>query len=225
MFSLQPAAPLTSSRAWWWLLGVCVAVPAMVWWQSLGDVRVYIDYRTPPGQTPYVLSKLAGLYALFLSWLQILFVLMKQAAPDGVARRWNLAFHRAFGFTVLGCMALHVALFVVATSLRTGHLALGVLAPNFSGFYATAVTLGLLGFYGIILVVIAGVLRAAGAGQSRAAWLHYAAVPVFGCTYLHSLLIGTETRAGPMLGLYILMGATLLATGAYRWRRFRAKGV
>ena len=203
------------------MLGVCVLVPVMVWWQSVGDMRVYIDYRTPPGQTLYVLSKLAGLYALFLGWLQILLMLMKQSAPDGIARRWSLAFHRAFGFTVLGCMTLHVALFVAAASLRTGHVAFGLLAPNFNGFYATAVSLGLFGFYGIVIVAIAGVLRAA--GRLRAAWVHYAALPVFGLTYLHSLLIGTETRAEPMLVLYAIMGVSLLAACVYRWRGLRAR--
>lgn len=202
------------------MLGACVLVPVMVWWQSVGDMRVYLDYRTPPGQSLYVLSKLAGLYALFLGWLQILLMLMKQAAPDGIARRWSLAYHRAFGFTVLGCMTLHVALFVAAASLRTGHVAFGLLAPNFNGFYATAVSLGLFGFYGIVIVVIAGVLRAA--ARARAAWVHYAALPVFGLTYLHSLLIGTETRAAPMLALYAIMGVTLLVAAIFRLRRLQA---
>lgn len=221
MFSAQTAGYLTPSRGWWWVLGVCVLVPVMVWWQSVGDMRVYIDYRTPPGQTLYVLSKLAGLYALFLGWLQILLMLMKQSAPDGIACRWSLAYHRAFGFTVLGCMTLHVALFVAAASLRTGHLALGVLVPDFTGFYTMAVTLGLFGFYGIVSVAIAGVLRAA--GRARAAWVHYAALPVFGLTYLHSLLIGTETRAEPMLVLYAVMGVTLLVACVFRLNRFRAR--
>lgn len=219
MFNLRTAASPMSARAWWWALGACVVVPIVVWWQSVGDLRVYIDYRTPPGQTLYVLSRLAGLYALFLSWLQIVFGLVRQA--DDVARRSGLAFHRWLGFTVLGCAILHVALFIAAASLRAGHVALGILAPDFTGFYATAVTLGLFGFYGIVIVAVTGILRAA--GYSGAARLHYAATPVFACTFLHSLLIGTETRAGPVLGVYTLMGVTLLGSYVYRWRALRAK--
>lgn len=225
MFSPQMGVGLASARGWLWALGLAMgtAIPLLAWWQSVGDLRVYIDYQTPPGQLLYVLSKLAGLYALFLGWLQILFVLLKHSVAGGLGRRWSLAFHRALGLTVLGCMTLHALLFITAASLRTGHVAFGLLAPNFSGFYAIAVTLGLFGLYGMIIVALAGLLRAA--GYSRAIGWHYAAIPVFVCAYLHSLLIGTETRASLLLALYTLMGVTLLAACMHRLSRFRATSV
>lgn len=194
-----------------WLLLVFLTLPAVAWWQSIGDWRVYVEFRVPPGQILYVFSKLVGLYALFLAWLHIVAALLRQAGWALVTSWWSVSFHRRFGTLVAVCIVLHVALFVAAASLRTDRPALALLWPNFENFYAMAVSLGVLGLYGTTCVVAGGFARLA--RRRLAALGHYLALPVFAAAYTHGLLIGTETRSFVFLLLYGMMSVSLLAVG------------
>lgn len=54
--------------------GVAVAliIPGLAWTWSTGNPLYYLVENTPPGQTAYVASRLAGLLGLSLFWLQAL---------------------------------------------------------------------------------------------------------------------------------------------------------
>lgn len=197
------------------LLLVLLILPGIVWWQSVGNIRIYFEYEMPPGQIYYIFSKLIGMYAIFLLWLQVIMALAKDTAIGTKLTFWNVRFHRNFGITAFSTLLLHAALFIVAVSIRKDHFAYGLFIPDFNGgFYTLSVTFGLLAFYALILVVITGFIRNATRGKAK--WIHRISMLALILTLLHCLLIGTETRHPLMLSIYILMTLTLFAAVYYR---------
>jgi len=159
----------------------------------------YFRYQVPAGQLAYVFSKVMGFSAIFLMGVQLILGLL------GWPSR-NFVWHKRIGFTVFLAVFLHVALFTTAVSMRTEQIVLGVLVPSFvDGFYKAMVSLGVLSFWGVMLVMIAGVLRSKGAHWAR--WVHYLSFPIFFLAAIHSLQIGTESRFGILQFIY---GAGLL---------------
>jgi predicted ferric reductase len=178
-------------------------IPAGFWLQSLDSFAIYTDYETPPGQILYIFSKLMGLYAVFLLWLQILLGLGRKM-PNGQRPGISMTLHRNLGIATFAALVLHAALFVLAVSVRKEYFVYGLLLPVFNdGFYRLAVTLGILALYGLIFTLIAGVLRKQ--GKKWAVWMHRISLVAFALTLVHCLLIGTETRYFTMIALYSLM--------------------
>ncbi len=200
----------------WLSLVLLTLMPFLYWLQTIGDINIYLKYETPPGQTYYVFSKLAGMYALVLVWLQIVLALLKQSTFGQYLGFWNVGFHRRLGISAALCVALHAGLFVIAVSMRKAHFAYGLLLPNFShGFYAFAVTLGVFALYLIIAVISTGILR--NNKSYRLAWIHRFAIVAFILAFIHSLLIGTETRFNAISLSYLIMAAIGLFA---LWARF-----
>lgn len=201
-----------------WSALAAAAIPVALWWSSVGDLGIYLQYETPPGQVWYVLSKLAGMYAFFLIWLQAVLGLVFTAPGDGRSSFWSVRFHRNLGLIALICIATHATLFILAASVRTHHVALGWLVPKFAaGYYETAVSLGALAFYTIVVVAVAGYLRSRRVMQ--AVWVHRASIPAVLLALTHCLMIGTETRSYLALASYGTMLVILLACLAHRLRR------
>jgi len=194
--------------------GVLIAVSLVAWIWTTGDPLDYGGASVPPGQRLYIASKLFGLLAMAAFWLQAL---------GGLARRtpalrayWALTqrAHRNLGVASVTLVIIHAGLFVGAVSLRSNHLALGPLVPDFTGsVFAFYVSLGVLGLILLLLVPLAGVLRRHG---GLWAWLHRVWVAAFALGIWHALSIGTETRLGPMLYVYLVMAATL-ASAVILW--------
>ncbi len=193
------------------LLLVMAVVPALIWLQSTGDISIYFEYETPPGQVYYVLSKLTGMYAVFLLWLQVVLALAKRTNIGEKLPLQSINFHRNLGVLSFSTLVFHIALFVTAVSIRKSYFAYELLLPNIShGFYAFAMTLGVFAFYGLILVVIAGYIRRRGIQKTK--WVHRVSVVALYLTLIHCLLIGTETRYLIMMAIYAFMICTLTVT-------------
>lgn len=193
-----------------------VISPFVYWFQTLGDISIYFQYEIPAGQTYYVFSKLAGMYALMLVWLQIVLALLKHSIFGQYLNFWTVGFHRKLGTSAALCVVLHAGLFVAAVSLRQAHFDYGLLLPNFNhGFYALTITLGVLALYLIFAVIITGILRHYKFACLN--WIHRFAIVAFILAFIHSLLIGTETRFNVMTFSYIVMGNILLFA---LWARF-----
>ena len=205
------------------LPALIVLAPGIIWYQQTGDLTVYLspEYasQVPPGQLVYVLSKLLGLYALsFIAW-QLIATLCTRLGIG--SPRWRGRRHRWFGgFVVLLALA-HSLLFVMAVSLRQGHLAWGLLLPDFRDFYHTHLTFGLLGLWVLLAVVGAGVVRRR-KPRSPSRWLHKAYWLAIVLIYLHSLAIGTESQSTAGLLFYgALGGIALVLFVAFLLNRFR----
>lgn len=194
---------------------LALAGPLAAWLMSVGNPMEYVSHTVPPGQLAYVLSKLAGLLAIGLLWLQCL---------SGLARRspvltWlpppSRGTHVRLGLAVLVFALAHFGLFFTAASLRGGHLAWALLVPDFgSGYFNAYVALGLIALALMVWGAFAGwrALRGSRIWQK----VHFVWIPVFALGFLHSFALGTESRDGGMRYLYLFMAASLLVAALSR---------
>lgn len=199
---------------------MAVVVPLSLWLSEVGNPLAYWQLHTPPGQKFYTLSKLCGLLGVGLMWLQL--VRKFSSAVPGLRdySRQSLTQHRRLGVCVLSTLTAHAVLFVTAVSVRADHLVLKIMGPTFTvDFFTTAVSLGVIAFY----LMIIGILAAALFLTSRRPvlkWLHRLVYVSFLLGAVHSLLIGSETRSTFALVWYsILMSSVLVLAFAYLFRR------
>ncbi|HBH36696.1 MAG TPA: hypothetical protein DDW45_10335 [Gammaproteobacteria bacterium] len=211
----------TMNEAHWWmrqkdslsalrfytLLLVIVTLPAMIWRQQTGDIGLYFSPSTPPGQLLYVLSKLAGMYALLFIALQIIVSLAGRLKLIPL-HRMRLS-HPLLGSLVVLLGVAHALLFFTAVSLRQGDPAWGLLFPGFRDFYHTHLTLGVFGLWILIAVMISGVVRFIN-GSSAARMLHRGYWASITLVYIHALAIGTESQSRSGLALYSILGGVVL---------------
>jgi len=208
------------------LLAVLFVLPLGSWLAALGNPVAYFQYELPPGQVLYILSKLLGLYAILLLWLQLMYGLLKNdALLRAVIPRWSISIHRLLGLSTLLMTSLHFVVFFIATSIRKGAVAVQLLVPDFgNGYYSTTVSLGWLALVGLWVVAVAGIARARG-GHG---WIgvHRLAIAVGLLALTHSLLVGSETKTTLWLIIYFFFGVTILG-GVFRRIRSlrRSRGV
>ena len=200
------------------LLLALFLVPGATYFHMLGDITVYFNYTVPDGQLLYILSKLIGLYAFFLLWVQILYgILHTQLFPTfmlGTTR-----FHQNMGVVIVMLLALHIVLFVTAVSVRNGYFAYQLLLPNFNGYYFKMVSLGIFGGLMISVAVIIAWFRRKIKKHWRA--FHWLVLLAFIMIFFHSYLIGSETRTGLMPYLYGFMLSTMLLASGCLYLRYK----
>src|SRR5688572_33165805 len=86
-------------------------IPLAVWTAELGNPWYTIAQPSPPGQSAYLGSRLIGLYALVLVWLQLLAGLQMHRLQLRWSRKELLAWHVPQGIAALAFALLHPALF------------------------------------------------------------------------------------------------------------------
>lgn len=210
------------TRAIWLGLILMCCAPLIVWMASVNDPMSYVRLNgLPPGQQLYLVAKLSGLFAFFLFWLQCMLALARYApiVPSFPVSDFRL--HRRLGVATALLILAHVALFIVAASLRTGHVAWDLLLPNFThGYYKLNVGLGAIAFWLVCFTVFAG--WSVARGKSRWKAVHRLWPVVFGLAFLHAFAIGTESRFGAMRYLMIFIVVSLGIAGISRlflsWR-------
>ena len=209
------------TRLIWIGLAVICCAPLVVWMTTVNDPMSYVRLGgLPPGQQLYLVAKLAGLFAFFLFWLQCLLALARHAPVVPGFPASDLRLHRRLGLATALLILAHVTCFVVAASLRTGHISWDLLLPNFThGYYKFYLGLGAIAFWVVCLTVFAGwrVSR----GHARWKRIHLMWPAVFGLAFLHAFAIGTESRFGAMRYLVLFVVASLVVVGANRWLRSR----
>jgi iron(III) transport system substrate-binding protein len=212
------------------ILGFAIVAPAWSWLETTVDPTEYLEYEGLPGQGLYVLSKIVGLYAIVCMWIQAMLGLLREPVIAFTSSRRHARLHRVFGSVTVILIVSHFLLFFSANSLRNGSPALDLFLPNFHGYYRTIVTLGWGALVLVVIAVSAAVLRARLSTHWRS--LHRLAPAAFALAFIHSILIGSEARVGPMGWTYLLMAISFcLALGyrgasAYRakWKPVTAKG-
>lgn len=202
---------------------VTVSIPVLVWLISTHGPLAYFVNEVPPGQRFYILSKLFGLLALALFWFQCMAALARFAPALRGFLSLSRQQHVWIGASTFALIVIHIGLFVAASTLRTGHLALPLLIPKFDqGFYTSFVSLGAIAFWILVAVIVAGVFRARGAEVWR--WVHRASLVVFTLGFLHGITIGTETRFGLMKYVYAFIALSLAtAVASWLWMQVRAR--
>jgi hypothetical protein len=191
---------------------LCFAImlaPALIWYRQAGDPGIYFSPAAPPGQLLYVLSKLAGMYALLLATLQLMLGFMNGLGLTTVSMLRRL--HALIGAGVVLLAVAHAVLFFSAVSLRQGYPAWGLLVPDFRDFYHSHLSLGLFALVLLLAVMLTGIVRRG--GRSRIArHLHRGYVAVISLGYLHALAIGSESQSLAGLLLFGVAGAAGLLT-------------
>lgn len=190
------------------------SIPLWVWITVEGNPLEYLTHDVPAGQALYVLTKLVGLYVFFLLWLHILWVMLKQTPLSRYLPRWLLKHHQATALTLTILIIVHVALFVTAVSMRKGEFAYTLLIPNFADYYHSLVSLGVLALWSLPLIVYAGIKSKQKKHIQR---LHRLSYIFFVLVFFHGFGVGSETKSGVMLWVYLGMGGSVVAAMIYNF--------
>jgi hypothetical protein len=185
---------------------ILLSIPGVTWISSVGDITAYWQYEVPAGQILYLLSKLAGLYAFVVFWMQLMYGLLGAHARERLRVELGNEFHRKLGAIVCVLIVAHVALFISGVTVRTHHFASQYLTVSFSsGYYRSIISLGIIA----ALLVVVGVAAALVRHVFHRGWKfgHWALLLAFGLAFFHSISIGSESRTSPVSALYALMGA------------------
>lgn len=168
--------------------------------------------HAPPGQSLYVLSKLTAMLIYMLMWWQILL---------GIFKKVNTKYHAFSGVSLLFLIILHATLFITAVSIRQGELHLGMLLPDFTaGYYKTGLSLGVIGFYLIVIATISSALRR----RFNKYWRygHTLVYLTFALATVHGLMIGSDINSG--LFLFFVYGAVASLIIAFLYKKLVLKG-
>lgn len=192
----------------WTVFGTVLGISASMVLKHTGDPADYFRFQVLPGQFLFILVKASGLSAMALLLFQVVLGLGRKALPTAM----TIGQHKALGAATLLVIVFHLTAFVVAASMRNKIPTLDLLWPNFHGYYRTWLSVGLIGFW-VLCLGIAAMLR--GGAWRR---LHWLMLVGFVLAYLHSLLVGSETRAGAMVYVYAAYAIAVLSTLAVRIR-------
>ncbi|MCO6411407.1 MAG: hypothetical protein J5I92_01560 [Thiogranum sp.] len=216
--SVTALGPIWDPRIRTLLLLTVLTIPMVTWIAALGNPLLYFQSGLPPGQALYSLSKLAGLYAIVLLWLQVLYGVGKNIRPGRDDRRpWSFNAHRLLGISTLAAVLMHFLFFFSAVSVRTNNLPLNLLVPDLgNGFYAAAVSLGWFALVGMLLVAMSGLLRSKTKGGWI--WVHRFSFLVIALGLVHAQLVGSEAQANHWFYLTLFFGGTVLAALMWRMR-------
>lgn len=216
-FNRPTGAHLLGRTTW-----IAILTLPWAWWYSTADLTAYWQYGAPPGQIWYVLSKLFGLYAAVLLWLQALCGLLLPTSFGIWLPRWARARHGILGGITLLVVVGHIGSFVAAVSLRKARFEWPLLLPNLSDFYHSSITVGLIAFFLLLLAVGAAFLRHSLRPVWR--WLHRLVQGVVALGLLHGFLIGTETRDGFYTVFYGALALSFILAVAIRWHASKHNG-
>jgi len=186
------------------IVAILLIMPGLIWYRQTGDIGFYFSEGVPDGQLLYVLSKLAGLYALLFVALQIMAALLGYLGTPLAPCKGNS--HRLIGIVTLCLAVAHLMLFFTAVSIRQDAPALGMFLPSFVDYYHTRLAFGLFALWGLLVVLVAGVMRAY-RKETVTRWLHKLYWVVIALVYLHALAVGTEAQSSAGLLFYGLLGA------------------
>ena len=189
-------------------------LPGVVWFESIGNLLTDFRPSSMPGQNLYLFSKLMGLYVIIFLWLQVTYGLTRNDRLLGLPL-WTKKRHQYLGITTFVMIVLHVSFFVLAVSIRKNTFAVGLLFPNFDGFYHTMLSVGWFALVMVIAVISARVMREK--LNFNWIWMHRLSLPALFLGLTHGLMIGSEATMGALFYLYISLG---VITALLLFKRF-----
>lgn len=199
-------------------------LPGLIWLQNSRLIDDYF-YGVELSQSLYVLSKLFALYAIIILWLQLVSTLNQNTRfqwmfPLSVNRH-----HRLLGLSAFVLTTLHIFFFVTAVSLRKQTLTINLLWPDFQDYYHTGISLGSISFW-MMFIAVSAIGFAYYWLKQRVlllVTLHRITIIAVILGFVHSLMIGTETRQGFYLYYYSFLLATMAISFLLRFKGKTAK--
>lgn len=199
-----------------WMRGMLVVLmlvmPVFVWFLSIGtDPFDSLSYEALPGQRLYLFSKLLGLIAIALIWLQVMIMLLRH--QQWLKKLYVRNYHRGLGYGIGAASLLHATFFYIAVWIRKDEIPWDLLVPVFGdGYYKSMMSVG------VVSLVLMGVGIYHGRkamGNYRPIQAHRVVFVLLALVFVHSLAIGTESRMPLQLELYLLwIGALIMAVVA-----------
>lgn len=159
--------------------------------------------------TTWILLRAAGIGAYVMLFLSVAWGLLATTSivTKRVSKPSSTLFHQFTATVGVVLLAVHVVLLVVDTYMPFAPL--DVLVPLHSTFRPLAITAGVLGMYGMVIVLVTSWLRKPiGTKVWRA--IHLLAVPAFTLALAHGVFAGTDTERWWMWGMYALTGLFVL---------------
>ncbi len=159
---------------------------------------------------PWIVARASGIGAfLALGLLCIVGVVFRRAPTNRF--RWHaetlLRVHVALGPAVMMLIVAHVA--SLLADRYSGVSWRSLVVPNSATYRPGAVTYGMLAALTILMVFLTAVLAGRWGLGRRWVVVHKLAYPAFGLTWVHGVLVGSDTSA--LLALYLVVGALVLA--------------
>jgi predicted ferric reductase len=198
-------------------LVTALLLPGFVFLANTGDLTFYFREPAPPGQFPYVLSRVFALYALTLVWLQILLGALRPELERSFGYRQLVRLHTLLGVTTLGLLVGHALLYLTGVAMRSGAFPYAALVPDFTAhYYPRRLALGASALYLALLGALSAALRRR--PWMKGVWrkLHTVNYAVFALGAWHGLSIGSDTRLEPLQALCIFFIATILLAALWR---------
>lgn len=124
-----------------------------------------------------------------------------------ISKPSSILFHQFVATVGVLLLGVHVARLVFDSFMPLRWI--DVLMPLHSTFRPVAVTLGVLGMYGAVIVLVSSWLRKPiGTKVWRA--IHLLAIPAFTLSLMHGVFVGTDTGRSWMWGTYGFTGLSVL---------------
>jgi len=159
--------------------------------------------------TMWVLLRAAGVGAYVMLYLSVAWGLLSTTSivTKRVSKPSSILFHQFVATVGVVLIAMHVTLLVIDSFIPFRWV--DVLVPMHSAFRPVATTLGVLGMYGAVIVLVTSWLRKPiGTKAWRA--IHLLAIPAFGMALAHGVFAGTDSGRSWMWGLYAFTGLSVL---------------
>lgn len=211
----------TQQPKYWPLFIALLAIPPVYLIISNQGVSDILRSSAPEGQLSYLGSRLIGLYAFIILCWQAMGALRDKIKSAQPTTR-HIKRHILMGSSMVVLILLHSGLFINAVSVRSGHLSLHLLIPDFTnGYYNTAVSLGVLALVFTLIAVTAGLLRK----RIKTQWKigHALMFIVLVLVFFHAWMIGTDVQSPKLLPLFLLAAGCVLVLAV--WRFLKGKGL
>lgn len=167
----------------------------------------------------WILGRSSGITALIMLWAASVFGLLV-SHPNSHSWTWMQFVTR---------LRLHIGLSVFAILITIVHLIslaldqfvdvgwVGALIPMASNWERIPVTLGVIAFYGMLLVAVTASLANSAIFRKSWLWLHRISLLFFVMAFGHGILTGSDTDA--LFFGYVLAGASVLILAVWRYRK------
>jgi sulfoxide reductase heme-binding subunit YedZ len=159
--------------------------------------------------TMWILLRAAGIGAYAMLYLSVAWGLVSTTSivTKRVSKSSSILFHQFAATVGVALIGVHVALLVIDSFMPFRWV--DVLVPMHSTFRPFATTLGVLGMYGAVIVLVTSWLRKPiGTKAWRA--IHLLAIPAFALSLAHGVLAGTDSGRPWMWGMYAFTGLSVL---------------
>ena len=124
---------------------------------------------------------------------------------------WRI--HRATGITLMAFVFIHLGALLLDQFMNFSLL--DVLVPFYSQFSPTYLSLGIIGFYLLLITMFSSIFMIV---TKYKAWrfLHYLTFPAFVTLFIHGVFLGTDTSSLAMQLTYWITGVLVGLSVAYR---------